>query len=70
VGCGARRDKPALQRFVVVDGRLELDPDQRRPGRGAYACDGACAERALARGGFARSFRRAVSTSPDLLHSE
>ncbi|MBA3749225.1 MAG: DUF448 domain-containing protein, partial [Solirubrobacterales bacterium] len=33
-------------RFVVVDGRVEPDPEQRRPGRGAYACDRACAERA------------------------
>ena len=69
VGCASRTDKAALQRFVLVDGRLEPDPDQRRPGRGAYACDRACAERALARGGFARSFRRAVRTAPDLLHS-
>jgi predicted RNA-binding protein YlxR (DUF448 family) len=69
VGCTARRDKSALQRFVVVDGRLELDPDQRRPGRGAYACDRECAQRALARGGFSRSFRRAVLADPDLLHS-
>jgi predicted RNA-binding protein YlxR (DUF448 family) len=69
VGCGARRDKPDLQRFVLVAGRLEPDPGQRRPGRGAYACDRACAERALGRGGFARSFRHAVLADPDLLHS-
>ena len=69
VGCTVRKDKSALTRFVVVDGSLELDLDQRRPGRGAYACDRACAERGLARGGFARSFRRSVRMSPDLLHS-
>jgi len=55
-------------RFVVVDGRVEPDPQQRLAGRGAYACDRACAERARARGGFARSFRRAVLVDPDLLH--
>jgi predicted RNA-binding protein YlxR (DUF448 family) len=69
VGCATRRDKAALQRFVAVDGRLEADPEQRRPGRGAYACDGACAARALRRGGFSRSFRRPVSAAADLLHS-
>ncbi|MBW3609345.1 MAG: YlxR family protein [Actinobacteria bacterium] len=57
-----------MKRFVLVDGRVEADPDQRRPGRGAYACDRACAERACARGGFARSFRRTVFVDPDLLH--
>jgi len=60
--------KTRLRRFVLVDGRLQTDSAQRLPGRGAYACDDACAERALARGGFARSFRRAVPTDPDLLH--
>jgi hypothetical protein len=53
---------------VLADGRVSADPEQRRPGRGAYVCDRACAERALARGGFARSFRSAVRTDPDLLH--
>jgi hypothetical protein len=61
-------DKPRLRRFVLADGRLQADPEQRRPGRGAYACDEACARRALARGGFARSFRQAVATDSDLLH--
>jgi len=70
VGCATRTDKASLQRFVLAEGRLEPDPEQRRPGRGAYACDRACAERALARGGFSRSFRRAVPTSTDLLHSK
>jgi len=69
VGCAARRDKTDLQRFVLAEGRLAPDPGQRRAGRGAYACDRACAERALARGGFARSFRRPVLADHDLLHS-
>ena len=69
VGCGRSTDKSVLRRFVLVDGRVEFDAEQRRPGRGAYVCDRACAERAIARGGFARSFRRPVSTDPDLLHS-
>jgi predicted RNA-binding protein YlxR (DUF448 family) len=53
----------------VVDGRVQADPDQRLPGRGAYVCDRACAERALQRGGFARALRSSVLIDPDLLHS-
>ncbi|MFP5364703.1 MAG: DUF448 domain-containing protein [Thermoleophilia bacterium] len=69
MGCGRTTDKRRLQRYVIVDGRLQADPQQRLPGRGAYACDAACARRALARGGFSRSFRRAVPKDADLLHS-
>jgi predicted RNA-binding protein YlxR (DUF448 family) len=69
VGCGARNDKPSMQRFVLVEGRLEPDPGQRRPGRGAYVCGRECAERALRRGGFQRSFRSAVRPDPDLVDS-
>jgi predicted RNA-binding protein YlxR (DUF448 family) len=69
VGCGTSTDKRLLQRYVLVDGRLQADPEQRLPGRGAYACDGACARRGLARGGFSRSLRHAVPNDPDLLHS-
>ncbi|MDP2711652.1 MAG: YlxR family protein [Solirubrobacteraceae bacterium] len=69
VGCAARVDKTQLQRFVLVDGTLTPDAEQRLAGRGAYACDAACAQRAAARGGFARSFRRSVAVEPDLLHS-
>jgi predicted RNA-binding protein YlxR (DUF448 family) len=60
--------KSELRRVVLTDGALAPDPAQRLPGRGAYVCDAACAQRALKRGGFARSFRSAVRTDPDLLH--
>jgi predicted RNA-binding protein YlxR (DUF448 family) len=69
VGCGALAAKAELQRVVLVDGRVEADPAQRRPGRGAYVCARACAEMALRRGGFQRSFRCAVRTDPDLVNS-
>jgi len=68
VGCGTEAPKSELRRVVLADGTLQPDPAQRLPGRGAYVCDRACAERALKRGGFARSFRSAVRTDPDLLH--
>jgi predicted RNA-binding protein YlxR (DUF448 family) len=61
--------KSDLRRVVVADGRVQADPAQRLPGRGAYVCDRACAERALKRGGFDRAFRSSVLIDPDLLHS-
>jgi predicted RNA-binding protein YlxR (DUF448 family) len=61
--------KSDLLRVVVADGRVQADPAQRLPGRGAYVCDRACAERALRRRGFVRAFRSSVRIDPDLLHS-
>jgi predicted RNA-binding protein YlxR (DUF448 family) len=69
VGCGALAAKSELLRVVLVDGRVQADPAQRLPGRGAYVCDRTCAERAVQRGGFARAFRSSVLIDPDLLHS-
>ena len=68
MGCGRLAEKSDLRRVVLADGRVQADPAQRLPGRGAYVCDGACAERAARRGGFARSFRSPVRIDPDLLH--
>jgi len=69
VACGVQAPKADLRRVVLVDGRVQADPEQRRPGRGAYVCDRACAERALRRGAFQRSFRSAVRPDPDLVDS-
>jgi predicted RNA-binding protein YlxR (DUF448 family) len=69
VGCGALAAKADLQRVVVADGLVQADPAQRRPGRGAYVCGRACAEQALRRGGFQRSFRAAVRPDHDLVDS-
>ena len=41
--CRRRYPKQALQRHVVVEGGLEGDSTQTRPGRGYYVCsDEAC----------------------------
>jgi len=69
VGCGAQAAKADLRRVVLVEGRVEADPAQRRPGRGAYVCDRACAEQAVRRSGFQRSFRSKVRIDPDLVDS-
>ncbi len=69
MGCGAQTDKPDLLRVVLVQGRVEPDPAQRRPGRGAYVCDRTCAALAVKRSGFQRSFRAAVRIDSNLVDS-
>jgi predicted RNA-binding protein YlxR (DUF448 family) len=53
----------------VDGGALEPDPEGRKPGRGAYLCRDKpeCAERAIARRAFQRSFRGPVSIPGNLL---
>ena len=59
--CRTRRPKKELLRFVRQSHGIEMDPEQRRPGRGGYCCpDLACIEKALRRGGLARALRTAV----------
>ncbi|MBS1870991.1 MAG: YlxR family protein [Actinobacteria bacterium] len=61
-GCGRSAPKRSLLRWVAVGDAVVADPDGRLPGRGAYTCrTRRCVERAGVRGGFARSFRRAVT---------
>lgn len=73
VGCGRTAPRRSLLRYVVVDGAVVADPGATLPGRGAYTCRARqCYERACARGGFNRAFRRAVrvpDTAPGQLES-
>jgi len=69
VGCGSIAPKADLRRVVLADGVVQADPAQRRPGRGAYVCDRDCAEQAVLRSGFQRSFRSKVRIDPDLVDS-
>lgn len=62
LGCGARRPKPELARFVArrepAGRRLVPDGAGREAGRGLYVCrDAACFERARRRRGFERGAR-------------
>ena len=69
MGCGRTAAKSELLRFTSVAGHLELDPDMRAPGRGAYLHPTAdCAREAVRRRGFERSLRAAVAIPDDLLH--
>ena len=59
--CRTRRPKSELLRFVRQSHGIELDPEQRRPGRGGYCCpEPACVDKALRRGGLARTLRTAL----------
>ncbi|TKB10640.1 YlxR family protein [Desulforhopalus sp. IMCC35007] len=43
--CRTKKPKYELQRFVWQDGKIQEDPGQTLPGRGAYCCtDVHCAE--------------------------
>ena len=61
--------KATLRRLVLAGDRVEVDPEQRRPGRGAYVCDAACARDAISRRAFQRAFRRAVTVPDNVLES-
>ena len=73
LGCGARREKAALARFVAVAGdgahRLVRDDAARLGGRGLYVCRrDECFGRALARRAFHRGARLAgeLKIDPEL----
>jgi uncharacterized protein len=54
--------KQTLLRWVADGGAVVVDPEARRPGRGAYTCrTRRCVEEAGRRGGFNRAFRRAMT---------
>ena len=61
-GCHAHDAKAAMLRIVrTSDGRVEVDPTGRAPGRGAYVHRAeACVDAALGRGGLARALRARV----------
>jgi predicted RNA-binding protein YlxR (DUF448 family) len=65
-GCRSEHDKTELIRFVRdPSGQLLVDYRQKLPGRGVYTCIKLdCIIQAVTRGGFARSYKQAV-TVPD-----
>jgi predicted RNA-binding protein YlxR (DUF448 family) len=58
-----------LLRLALDGDRVIADAKQALPGRGAYVCDAACYERALAERAFPRTFRRPVRPGGDTLES-
>lgn len=69
MGCGAVRPRRTLLRLALAGDRVVADPAASRGGRGAYVCDAACFERALARRALSRAFRRPVEAGRDTLES-
>jgi predicted RNA-binding protein YlxR (DUF448 family) len=62
--CRERFDKQDLTRFVVREGRIEIDPTGRANGRGAYLCaDAACRAKAKK----TRALERALQAPTDEL---
>ena len=61
--CRQVRDKRDLIRLVrVADGRVEVDPVGRKPGRGAYLCSSPeCWDTGLERGRLERTLRAVLS---------
>jgi predicted RNA-binding protein YlxR (DUF448 family) len=59
VGCRIKRPKRELLRIVrTAEGRVEVDPLGKSPGRGAYVCrDLECVARASRKGALGRALR-------------
>ena len=63
IGCGAKRPKAELWRFVCNPAlqTVAYDPRKKLPGRGAYLCpDASCLRVAQKRRGLDRAYRRRV----------
>jgi predicted RNA-binding protein YlxR (DUF448 family) len=56
-------------RLALEDDRVVMDEHAVRQGRGAYVCDAACFEKALAARALPRAFRRSVRTTGNTLES-
>ena len=56
-------------RLALAGDRVVRDERAVRPGRGAYVCDAACFDRAVAARALPRAFRSAVSTPANSLDS-
>ena len=56
-------------RLALAGEEVVGDPAAVLPGRGAYVCNRACMERALADRALGRAFRGPVKAGPDTLES-
>lgn len=65
MGCRATADKSQLARIVrTPDGRIEIDPTGRAPGRGGYVHrDESCIARAARGGTIGRTLRASLDPS-------
>ena len=56
-------------RLALEDDHVVADVRAVAPGRGAYVCDAACFEKAVAARALPRAFRRSVRTDGNTLES-
>ena len=65
VGCGVRKEKRELIRFVrSPEGEISLDKTGRKPGRGAYVCRNVeCLKKASKTKALERKFEAAVDAA-------
>jgi predicted RNA-binding protein YlxR (DUF448 family) len=63
------RPKAELLRLVAAERRVVLDLAATMPGRGAYVCGAACAERAIQRRAVSRALRGTAEISEDFVES-
>jgi len=63
IGCGETKAKRELVRVVRdPDGRVQIDPKGKLPGRGAYLCRrAACWEKALSKGSVTHALKASLS---------
>lgn len=62
VGCNTRDDRSQMDRFTLVEGRLQWDLRGRAPGRGAYLHrDPRCREGFVARKPYLRSLQASIA---------
>jgi uncharacterized protein len=67
IGCGQKRPKDELFRFVATDGAVIHEPAAE--GRAAYTCRRlSCFERAAAHNAFSRTLKASVRVDRELSH--
>jgi len=69
IACRNRAEKAHLLRLVrTADGKIDIDPEQRKPGRGAYLCfSRSCVNKAMKQGQPSRHLH--ADPSPDFLQT-
>ncbi len=61
IGCGRKRSKNELARFVLAGEKVVFDPAMRLPGRGVYICPAEeCLLKGISAKALSRSFRRKI----------
>lgn len=64
IGCRQMYPKKDLIKIVSKDGVCSIDPEQKKPGRGAYLCrNAACIEQAKKKRALSKHFKMQIAQS-------